>query len=613
MSKYQINKGNWIWNDSIPIDKLLDLTDLDTLNKRGKYLTEVIDTLPNTLDYHYIESLPQGNNIIALTPGAGKTTAMRQWISHHYDDYPLVSLRKIDDIKKFYYDLKAIQYLGYIPPNCKITAYYSGSNVDKTSLVNSNILIVTHERLLIEPPNLIYWKPTNLSQALMDLTLRPVLIDEFPKYQRKYYISSSIRTSIALLSLESRGSKYTLLQSIESSLLVYYKNPEELLRSTRDALEVILKELRLPLSIDDTSKINQVIQKFLFYIGLVTPYYEQDDQVYYGLTSIPLSQINVFDGTGDIMFKDSTKWKVITNSEFSRKLKLNHDIIQLPKNLQYQRTIKSIKDSEFIIKQSKKILHLIKLILKNPDNKLLVYTWKDLKLSTKENNKTITNSPNDLISLSITKVISNFTEYLYNQLTTEEKSRCTFIHYQSGLERTTSDYIDYNQILILGKFNIPNSEISVFNEVNQCTTNSDEYTLSLIIQLLYRTKSRIGEPISLYLSSDYDNNFIKNLKNCFNTIDNLNYTIDKDILNYLFSETLSYTSRDYNYYKLISDNMEKLLKESEIEFIVPEGIKSSDYKSSISNFVNKYSFLEYQNIPNTNKFIIKLIERLEYS
>ena len=192
-------------------------------------------------------------------------------------------------------------------------------------------------------------------------------------------------------------------------------------------------------------------------------------------------------------------------------------------------------------------------------------------------------------------------DYIRSLLSDEENSRLEITYYGSGKERVTSEFSDCDSIIIAGKFFIPNSAISNYNEVNSTEITSLDYTKSLIIQAIYRTSSRHGEPISIYFTDDYDYNLIGSIISEFDEImiEDENYTGY-----YKFSQEINHTSRNKKHYEHICKYFNEIYTEGETTLSVPKGDSGSytrDYKSAIQTLVKNSSII-YQNIDNSNRF-----------
>lgn len=110
-------------------------------------------------------------------------------------------------------------------------------------------------------------------------------------------------------------------------------------------------------------------------------------------------------------------------------------------------------------------------------------------------------------------VLNDFSlvNYYKDRLVAKPGKEFDVIHYQSGLDKAVNDYREYDSIVFLGKFQVPGSVISEFNELYGCDTDLRKYTLYQLTQAICRTRIRKheGKPINLYFSSDWSNEVIK--------------------------------------------------------------------------------------------------------
>ena len=132
------------------------------LENRGRYLTEYIDKLENLASYKEIEELPKdGSYIIPWGPSRGKTSAIRKFIVEHRLEYGIYATKKISDIDMLYIDILAqSKYLRH--QTISIIKFHSGTEEYPQYLLSDKLsssfwILCTHERLFIEPQEMIYF------------------------------------------------------------------------------------------------------------------------------------------------------------------------------------------------------------------------------------------------------------------------------------------------------------------------------------------------------------------------------------------------------------------------------------------------------------------------
>lgn len=611
MNKYSIINNQWKWNyTDYPSKKLLEISDLETLYNRGKYLIEVIDKL-SFLTYNDIDNLPTDSRyVVPYGPSLGKTTAIRQFLLHGVGNYYLYATKLVEDVDKFYYDLLASYYYNYheLPSSSMINKYTSNHRLSIEECQNTSILITTHERLYTDPPSILYIIDKSVSDLVGGLTntRSAIFIDE--------YIKSFITKSVKLIDYKPILDNIKLLvdnitatndpktRSVARSRLLYHLiNPNykyiklnPILRSidsnTSDLLNLYnTKNKSFKFKYNKNDK--KSIYRSVFFLNLLCDKYDNctdtnitDISYKYNLPDF-INNLYIFDGTGDIMMRSSKKFKILDiDNKYSRILTLNNppSIIQ---NSSFSRVITSLSTIDKLesIIESSFIKSIIKILDSTPGN-LLIYTWKSIKISP-ELSKVIISTDDNIINMKLDSIITDLPKYIKSKLSSEYLSRVRIITYQSGKERVTSEYTDCSSIYILGKFMIPNSTISDFNEVTESSSTSSDFTKSLIIQAIYRTSARNNKPIDIFFSDDYNSSFVYNILNEFVKLSILNnsdnYYIDK------FCNELSYNTRNKKYYDFIVNNIDKIYNSTEIA--TPDNEIGYKFKLGLSKYLKNYN------------------------
>ena len=462
---------------------------------RGKYLTEVIDTIPNKATYKDIESLPEGKLIIPWSPSAGKTTAIRQFIVQNLSEKTGVFATKlIDDIEQFRYDVIAqAMYLRKIPKilcDKLIQSISSKEEFDVASVRLSNWVICSHERLFIEPSSLLFLRDTTFVykvQELSNVVRGYLFIDEYPTnlYKsfkvRDLYPVKSIDDKTGLSTIEDSATRMMIRNSFINEVYENYDNPKysidvglinNIPTPTNQSIDKDYKR-----GLDNTKSVASRNRVCFFSNILAEKLIEMENtntysnMLYYSISDLPPVNTYVFDGTGDLLTKESSVWTTI-ESKYPRRLSLIDNKVNLVKT-----KVKRRDSTDTIVEEYSRVISRI--IKDNPKSKLLVYVWKNSK-NTKDE----------------TELLSDKLSNLFHEV--------NFITYQSGKERVTSEYADSDIAVVLGSFYLPNPIIDLLNNITHSKSKSVDYTLSLLIQFLFRTQARKGLPIKLYIDNDYD-------------------------------------------------------------------------------------------------------------
>lgn len=535
---------------------------------RGKYLTEVIDTIPNKATYKDIESLPSGKLIVPWSPSAGKTTAIRQFIVQNLSEKTGVFATKlIDDIEQFRYDVIAqAMYLRKMPKIlCEklITSISSKEEFDVASVRLSNWVICSHERLFIEPSSLLFLRDTTFVykvQELSNVVRGYLFIDEYPTnlYKsfrvRDLYPVKSIDDKTGLSTIEDSATRMMIRNSFINEVYENYDNPKYSLdvglinnipTPTNQSIDKDYKRgLDNPKSVASRNRVcffSNILAEKLIEMEATNTY---SNMLYYSISDLPPVNTYVFDGTGDLLTKESSVWNTI-ESKYPRRLSLIDNKVNLVRT-----EVKRRDSTDTIVEEYSRVISRI--IEDNPKSKLLVYVWKNSK-NTKDE----------------TELLSDKLSNLFPEV--------NFITYQSGKERVTSEYADSDIAVVLGSFYLPNPIIDLLNNITNSKSKSVDYTLSLLIQFLFRTQARKGLPIKLYIDNDYDY-----------CIDDLCYNLG------ISNHTVSYLSEYTEDELLIKSEVDKVLgnKLSKIELVNLLGYSSRNTRPNI--IINKLNKLGYE-------------------
>jgi NifU-like protein involved in Fe-S cluster formation len=212
-----------------------------------------------------------------------------------------------------------------------------------------------------------------------------------------------------------------------------------------------------------------------------------------------LSYVLLFDGTGDLTFVNKPnklhKFNVLTyDNKYNCKVNLN--IIPFKG---VKRTISSFTEKEEIKMNLINSLYEVENIIRR-NNKTLIVTWKNFKKGSE-----IDYLDNDE---EVKSVVSNYLD------TRALSGKYEIIHYMSGLDKATNQFKDFDSVVFLGKFQVPDKVIEQFNIDYWSNTDRDKYTLYQLVQAICRTRIRKhnGEGINVYFSEDWNKNIIESVR-----------------------------------------------------------------------------------------------------
>lgn len=161
------------------------------------------------------------------------------------------------------------------------------------------------------------------------------------------------------------------------------------------------------------------------------------------------------------------------------------------------------------------------------NGKTLIVTWKTVdKFSGNRNNGTA----DTFETGDITKTSYNFPNILEECLVKRGCSKDDFsvIYRGSGQDRGCNEYRDYQNLIFLGEWRIPEDIIGDINRMFGCKAKFRDYMKSLIIQTICRLRIRQhkGLPIKVYFSSDIDYNLMSDVQEYFKSNSDSSCKID---------------------------------------------------------------------------------------
>lgn len=235
----------------------------------------------------------------------------------------------------------------------------------------------------------------------------------------------------------------------------------------------------------------------------------------------------VFDGTGDLAFsgsKDLDIYSPIPDHISPSRIRF-HKIDISSGRLFKEDTL--MRSSDKIVSLLRDNLNTISNVINLcPNGKFLIVTWKNLKFSRCASGRFAEYTGDER---SLIPYLTNNNRYVEFDLVryykdmigamVEEGKRVgtlspdfefDVIHYQSGKDRATNDYRNYDSIIFMGKFYVPRSAIDEHNFETGANTDHTRYTILNLVQAIYRTRIRnhTGEPIDVYFSNDWDERYM---------------------------------------------------------------------------------------------------------
>ena len=433
-----------------------------------------------------------GLHIVSSGCGQGKTTMILEIVRQKWRDGILVVVPTIEAADGFGKKIEA-WIDGLTSFSCpRFTVLHSGINRIKemegyksspSSLTDYDVLVITSARIIIDPYNLfLSFKGNSGKRGL-------VLIDEMINfYPQPFTIPEKIRDIVTFVDKarthhgkeglevkdESGNSWYRhCYQNTDTMWAAYLGSGYRLFKAknelTRYKTGYIFEHIR-------NHGIDAAVQ------GRVKDFADQ-------------TRVILFDGTGDCIFKDSDPRLLPVQGK-----KYGSDIEFHRFDMPLKRKNKEDWDKKAFMTIGKGMLEMLKEICQR--GKTLIVTWKSVDVFREMKNDGMVDRYEK--GETETKIQYNFPKLLSG----------------SGQDRGSNEYRDYENLVFLGEWHIPDTIVGEINGMFDCKCGFKDYMKSLLIQTICRIRIRQhkGLPIKVWFSSDLDYNLMEEVQEYF--IDN---------------------------------------------------------------------------------------------
>lgn len=500
------------------------------------------DIIFNFLNGPYKVPDSPGGYVVASGCGSGKTTAIRSLISQKFSSGVLYAASTIEECDLMYEyckelvssinDSSILSLKDIIVLHSNNKSEGTDANTwrnDPLKIRDKKIVICTHHKLLNEDLRLLM--PTSFVRSDTDdvigsamlpggpLPRQYVLIDELPTCSP--FKLSITKDKLNLLARriihEERRDDGTVI----SSSMVGLEKPTSF-RELLDYHRMFSKLLNLDTGLDPGGyKVNLIMstiyRNFDRYMKLLEVDPDRSIVVSFNIADLLVpgmtSRILLFDGTGDITFGNGSKdpSKSLVMGTRPKEIPLYNsdlDIRRFRFGVTRRLTKSDLHENYKNLKDSVK--ELIRII--NENSRTLIVTWMNLKEGDKLDISKVIKGATES-DLNILNLLGNldlksyYTEELLKSGVTPD--RFSIIHYQSGLDKATNQFMDHDSIVFLGEFHVPNSVVAEFRDTFRTNTSSEEYQAYQVIQAICRTRIRLhnGEKIRIYFSDDWNESF----------------------------------------------------------------------------------------------------------
>ena len=490
----------------------------------------------------------KGAYIVASGCGSGKTTIIKELIRCQYRLGILYSAATIRECNEMY------QYCKTILPEEDIVMFHSSyqdEGVDNNLLRNNSneltkkkVIICTHHKLLHESPEILFkyrldidlsrYSPQRAATIGSINTRQLILIDELPTCK-------GIETYVRYDDLRLLGFVKTHMESdidpLTNEKITFEVPDDPMVYKSSSVFKIFLDMYYKSSGFKgmESSKLNNESDKLRLklILGKIFDNYSEftnrfneicnsnkEIKLTYNLSDFVFDTMDtrfiLFDGTGDLTFRyGNNKFRNFNVLTFDDKYNSNIELtkIKFGVDRSYKTNKQFLNKFDSIIENLNTSIDTIDNIIKEKSSKVLVVTWKNFKVKDEDIDEETLNP----ISEGYSKGFS-LTEYIKSELNKRgniERINYSIIHYQSGLDKATNEFRDYDSIVFLGEFHVPEYVIDEFNLNNRTVTTSEEYQRYQLVQAVCRTRIRNhkGESVNIYFTDDWKDEVMVKLVN----------------------------------------------------------------------------------------------------
>lgn len=442
----------------------------------------------------------RGGYIISSGCGSGKTESIKSLIRNKYNEGILYCVDTKEELDKMYNWI--IDNLVDVMPGLKKEDVMIISSDDEhyislseykdnpEIIMQKKILLITHVRFWTDLINFfLIYKPTSdvdpFDGDFRKLMIRDdlrgyIVFDETPTFIKPFVTFSSVMMG-NFTDIDNEGkTRSKKPEDIERFYDRFIKGTSSEIFNTKYRIGRIKKQVALnliPDYYDSWSISGRKELSISFYPVDLCP----DN------TTIN-THILIFEGVGDILFKDIRNYKLLDTTE-----KYN-TVVDFQK-LEFGITRKNHNDSLF-----ERVMTKVAGLITEPT---LIISWKEV-------NDEKSDSGN-----------SGYRERIRNALLGRNVD-CSLFHvtyYGANDNKSTNCFRDYKQIVLLGDWNLPNTESSKIRRAYGMTTDTKDYKDWFFIQLISRIGIRKhikGESYKVIYTDDFDSWFIERMTRYFN-------------------------------------------------------------------------------------------------
>lgn len=441
-----------------------------------------------------------GNFILSTGCGSGKTYWLERFILTHYMEGMLIIVDSIVSANSLYFDL--LTKLGLDANDMMLIHSKTDYDVmneyanNPEEVTKKKVLIMTNVRLYTEyPPVYLLYNKNGVTLSSFDgdwkklmnnpNTRRWIIIDEIPGFIQKYATVSKLHLGVLGETDDNGGYKAKEFIVMEKDYNTFIAHSDAALFATTTALGKLKTDSALYI----------IKHKYLDMMKVQGDAVIQFSPCDFQTTK---SLVLIMEGAGDVLFKDSSIYKLIDIPQKYR-AKADFHSFNVP-NLNRR----SNKHQELI----KSMVQSVIAILSSVKGKTLIACWNDFKGedkgTTSDNQESKDSSTVALLSEELTKADIPLDSF-------------SIIYYGSAESKAVNDFKDYSNIILLGKWSLPVSTSSEeFNNAFLTNTTLTRYMLWEYVQLITRIAIRQDRDINVFYSDDHNKDFMLTLEKYFN-------------------------------------------------------------------------------------------------
>ena len=441
-----------------------------------------------------------GNFILSTGCVSGKTYWLERFILTHYMEGMLIIVDSIVSANSLYFDL--LTKLGLDANDMMLIHSKTDYDVmneyanNPEEVTKKKVLIMTNVRLYTEyPPVYLLYNKNGAVLSSFDgdwkklmnnpNTRRWICIDEIPGFIQKYASVSKLHLGVLGEDDSKGGYKAKEFVAMKKYYNTFIAHSDAAWFNTATTLGLLKTDTALSIIESEYSNMIKVQG------DAVIQFSPCDFQTNNSL-------VLIMEGAGDVLFKDSSIYKLI---DIPQKYRAKADFHSFNvsnlnrRNNKHQELIKSMVQSVIAILSSVK-------------GKTLIACWNDFKGedkgTTSDNQESKDSSTVALLSEELTKADIPLDSF-------------SIIYYGSAESKAVNDFKDYSNIILLGKWSLPVSTSSEkFNKAFLTNTTLTRYMLWEYVQLITRIAIRQDRDINVFYSDDHNKDFMLTLEKYFN-------------------------------------------------------------------------------------------------